>query len=390
MKGMSHRSPRKWRYSLIIIVLGILLLEGALHPIYFIKHLRDRKMPDEFYLSPYRGQKWAEGYFKEFAVAGGTMNYEPYYEWRRKEFEGRYINISSCGVRKTWNPPLQGRDNIKTVFCFGGSAMWGTGVRDDFTVASLLSKKLNSGGETNFHVTNYGESAYTLTQEIVYLTLLLKRGKTPDYVIFYDGVNDIYSAYQNGRPGLTQNLEKTRERLQDNPSSLSLIKRGIMGIIRERSMIYRASMRLRAIINKGKGIEGVTASDYGEEELRSLSEDIVSDYIKNTKLIDALSKAYGFQYILAWQPIFYVSTNLTPEEEEYGDWHDEQRIELFRLTYGMMGDKDMEHFHNLSRIFDSKDKTLFVDFCHLCEEGNDIIADKILYLFREELGLDKI
>ena len=37
------------------------------------------------------------------------------------------------------------------------------------------------------------------------LELELQRGNVPDVVIFYDGVNDVFSTFQNGASGLPQN-----------------------------------------------------------------------------------------------------------------------------------------------------------------------------------------
>lgn len=82
--------------------------------------------------------------------------------------------------------------------------MWGSGARDSFTIPSLLSQILSEHG-ISIHVVNYGESGFVSTQEVIALMLQLKKGNIPDVVMFYDGVNDTFSAFQHGIAGIPQN-----------------------------------------------------------------------------------------------------------------------------------------------------------------------------------------
>ncbi len=381
-------------YSALVPVIVVAVLETGLYSITFIKH-RFTDRPEVGPISynwlkhsPYEGAGWTEEYGKEHArISYGVnmTNYQPFYGWRRNGFKGRYINISKCGIRRTWNPPFKGDNEVKTVFCFGGSTVWGSGVRDEFTIPSLLSKKLNRSG--GYHVINYGEAAYTVTQEIILLMLQLKEGNIPDYVVFYDGVNDIYAAYQNGKAGLTQNLSQVRDKLMEDTFSLSLLKRGLSGMVKEKSMLYRVAMRINSIVRKDKGIKGLAASAYDEERLSQLAQEIAQDYEKSLRLVDHLSKSYGFEYLFFWQPVMYFSEVLTPEEMGYADWKDEQMVKLYRLVYDITEEKNLDRFYNLTKVLDSKDETLYIDFCHLCEEGNGIIADEIFKLLNREFEL---
>ncbi|MER3445854.1 MAG: hypothetical protein C4291_03015 [Candidatus Dadabacteria bacterium] len=79
---------------------------------------------------------------------------------------------------------------------FGGSTMWGTEARDDFTIPSILSKKLWRRG-IRCDIVNFSGSGYVSTQEVIALLIELQRGNIPNLVIFYDGINDTYSAYQH-------------------------------------------------------------------------------------------------------------------------------------------------------------------------------------------------
>src|SRR5262245_47091228 len=64
----------------------------------------------------------------------------------------------------------------------------GTGVRDEHTIASLFAQRFAQFGWSDFHVVNYGESAYVATQSLLTLLLELRAGNIPEIVIFYDGI----------------------------------------------------------------------------------------------------------------------------------------------------------------------------------------------------------
>src|SRR5262249_14963034 len=90
------------------------------------------------------------------------------------------------------------------VLVLGGSTVWGYFVCNNGTVPSLLARALARDGIGGYQVTNFGQPGYVSTQEVVALLSELHEGRIPDLVIFLDGINDTFSAYQNGRAGLDQ------------------------------------------------------------------------------------------------------------------------------------------------------------------------------------------
>ena len=87
---------------------------------------------------------------------------------------------------------------------FGGSTMWGTGGRDEGTIPAALARELRGHGIVP-EITNFGETGYVNTQEVLLLALQLQKGRVPDLVIFYDGINDTGSAFQLRRAGMPHN-----------------------------------------------------------------------------------------------------------------------------------------------------------------------------------------
>ena len=130
----------------------------------------ERPEDKKFLLSPYSGKRWAKDLFEE--TDSIQTSYDPFVGWRRRSFSGRYVNLDAEGIRKTWSPSNANSQEDKKIYIFGGSAIWGHGSRDDYTIPSHLAKMLEEDGY-KFSVYNYGELAYVFTQEVFYLALFL-------------------------------------------------------------------------------------------------------------------------------------------------------------------------------------------------------------------------
>lgn len=87
----------------------------------------------------------------------------------------------SCRAGSPIDTPLDG-----SVWMFGGSTTFGTGVNDCETIASALNEQ--AGGTT---FVNLGVESFTRNAEVERLVLLLRQGFRPKAVLFLDGLNDI-------------------------------------------------------------------------------------------------------------------------------------------------------------------------------------------------------
>ena len=199
-----------------ITLVGLLFLEVGLDIAFWVKDGivdgRGQGQVDPRSRADGYGQaEWVAEYFREYLGSYRT-HWEPYVYWRRVPFEGRYVNIDERGIRRTANAPHPGEGigESTRIFMFGGSTLWGTGARDDYTIPSYVSRELEAQG-FRVEVTNFGEAGYVSTQEVIALLRQLQEGNIPDLVVCYDGANDVYSTYQQGRGGRPQN-EFQRER----------------------------------------------------------------------------------------------------------------------------------------------------------------------------------
>jgi len=326
----------------------------------------------------YPERSWVAKYYQEFRASDGVV-WRPYVYWRRRPYQGRYINVDRNGLRRTTAPTTPGQASARTIriFMFGGSALWGTGARDDFTIPSILARELARNG-LQAEVTNFGESGYVSTQEVIALMLRLQKGDYPDLVIFYDGVNDTFSAYQQHVAGLPQNEfnRVTEFHLSTDPDRLRAMA------------LNDAAARLETVRLLG-GLLGQTLRTTGSgpspEVLNDLSLDnppgaagVAAAYFGNRELLQSLSSHFHFKCLLYWQPTIFQKTSLTRYEQmERGKARAFEQF--FRKAYATVrqdssGRRPDGAFRDLSLVFADVRQPMFVDWVHLGESGNEAIA----------------
>lgn len=317
----------------------------------------------------YKGAPWLEEYSKEF-IASYDTRWKSYVYYRRKPFKGNYINIDERGVRLTSPSSITAAEAAKTVkiFMFGGSTLWGWGARDQGTISSHLGRAL-AAQKIKAEITNYAEVGYVNTQELIELILQLQRGNVPDLAIFYDGVNDVYAAYQSGVAGIPQN--EWKRNLEYNISSrYNQLRRVFLLNLMDRFYLGRKLKEItgefQREIKKPANIEG-------------LEKEITTVYLNNIKIIEALSKAYGFTAIYYWQPVIYNKKNLSQREEKY--IYDDVMKSLYYNTYTIIKNNSSEfsryHFFDISDIFAESKEPLYIDYCHVDEDGNKVIGERM-------------
>lgn len=312
-----------------------------------------------------------------------TARWTSYLYFRRESFSGKLINIDSTGLRIT--PQFRDRATVRgqmpTVALLGGSTMWGTGVPDSATIPAALSRLIASNPDiSSMRVVNMGESGYVNTQSVIALELELRRGNVPDYVIFYDGINDVFSAYQNNEAGLPQNE-------QHRVMEFNLLQDG---------------RRLRELGVKTFWMKTVTAGFVTTIRnlitvtppapiVRShLPEEVVRLYRGNLEILDALSRHYGFRYRVYWQPVVFSKRDPSSYERTQIDKMAYVRSLYLDVYARVAADSAMRanpHFRNLSDIFDGAGP-VYLDFCHVSERGNGIIARRLYEDLQRGNGFD--
>jgi lysophospholipase L1-like esterase len=257
--------------------------------------------------------------------------------------------------------------------------MWGPWVRDDYTIASSLSRALYEKGYTDFHITNFGESGYVSTQEVIQLLLELKRGRRPQIVIFYDGVNDVFSAFQNKVPGIPLNENNRRKEFNCEQESnvIEWLARhsAVAGGLSSLNRKFRQS--LQSLSNPWSSAEDTTSSF--ETSTGSLANETVLNYLANIRVVCALSREYNFEPFFFWQPTVFSKDVVSSYEMEIRQSFPEDLAAFYVSAYSEITShvSTERHFYNLQKVFGYRHETIFLDYCHTTEQGNQMIAAAI-------------
>ena len=324
----------------------------------------------------YAGATWAPAYFDELAKSSATR-WTPFVYWRRVPFSGAFITVDSVGLRATSASSLRQAESgtRPKIYLFGGSTMWGTGARDAHTIPSELQRLLETEG-FDVDVVNLGESGYVSTQIVIELFLRLRRGERPSLVILYDGVNDTFSSFQNGVAGIPQNeSNRIAEFNLMQPERASERRMLVLLDFARNRAVVRLARRLVAPRSVATGDVAPAPVDL------TLARSTVAIYLENIRLARALGSQYGFELLAYWQPTILQKRHLTKYEES-----ERTKIAAYapfvESTYGFLRtstamDSASSFVTDVSDIFESVEEPLFIDWMHLSERGNALIAERL-------------
>jgi hypothetical protein len=105
---------------------------------------------------------WRKRYFAD--IQRIPYGYWPFTETRPKTFRSPYVNLTGWERKTSAAPAASSRR--PTLWMFGGSTTWGEGQRDDYTIASWLSRLAARGG-IPLDAHNYGQRGWTHFQEMI-------------------------------------------------------------------------------------------------------------------------------------------------------------------------------------------------------------------------------
>ena len=276
-----------------------------------------------------------------------------YVGWRGRPYQGEAVTVGEDGLRVT--PPLSSESAATPirVFTFGGSSMWGEGARDSETIPAYLQVLPSQPVE----VTNFAQRAWVSTQSLMELTLALQRGNVPDVVVFYDGYNEIFSAYATGRTGVPENFA---------------------GVSQESTVA--AAVRNTELSQLLTRWRPPTAPEIGSEEMALA---VVETYSETIRIVRALGDEYGFESRFYWQPqLFGDPKPLTAEETTLLDhpWLAPPVKELTLAVRPHIERLAQQHDDvvDLRDVFADVPERLYHDPCHVRGGGNRRIATAML------------
>ena len=324
---------------LVVINLVVFAILLAIAILLFNAIKADRSAPKAA-LPNYAGQPWAKEHFSELREL--HTRFSSFVEWRRELFSGETINIvGKYHERKTILPTDA---KPPEVFFFGGSTMWGTGVRDNDTIPSLYAAR------TGQIARNFGETAYSAHQGLEMLMWLLQDGERPDVVVFYDGVNDVAHKCRTISGSFSAAQEqKIRWRL-------SPWHRKISGSFLE---WFNETFR---------GIPAPRGSDCDTDPAKAAA--IAKGLVRDWDTAKTIAEAEGITFHAVLQPVaFFSKSNL-----DHLDLREDRRRQ-FAAVYPIVKEliADRPYISDFTEVLDDNE-IVYIDFCHLSPNGNERIA----------------
>lgn len=296
------------------------------------------------------------------------LAYSPFEAARVVPFSSPTVNINSDGLRVVKHAAVAA--NAPFVRFFGGSTMWGTGVDDAHTIPQLVQMQF-----PDMYVANYGQQGFVSRQNVAALLKIISSGGPLGTVIFYDGVNDVFIFCKERTTLSGHSLESLYRELVAN----YVATRG-----RPPSYTWNATLgSLYALIRGAPEKRTLDVADIPSDRCSSdpkAIEEIAERMWRNWLAAKALTESFGGKFIAILQPVSSVGNpdrEYLPPTPTWDAW--------YRKAYAALRAKISDATpwaHDLSKAYDNVGP-VYIDWAHVSERGNAIIADHISLLLRK-------
>ena len=295
-----------------------------------------------------------------------SVRWLPYAYWTVKPFEGEFINVDQQGIRHT--PLYADEESAARIVFFGGSTLWGEGARDAYTIPGQTAKLLADAGHPAI-VLNYGQTGYVSAQDLILFQAQLALGRAPTVAVFYQGFNDVYSAYRQRWSGIPY---EENQRVSDV----------------EAGRLLRSGQPMLRLPNGD-----ISEYDWGLVGKADASADAIADrWFANRRLAQALADEYNVRVLFVWQPALFAKQNLVgaearilaelKERPNAGlEMEQPDFVALYREVDSIVrqraASEGNEDVMILSDLFSDSERELFYDRVHITEIGNSLVAQAI-------------
>ena len=285
--------------------------------------------------------------------------YKSFIGWRPLKTNKKHITING----KYHTRKSEGEEINNSTWFFGGSTMWGTGVSDSYTIPSFFYKV--SGQK----VMNFGQLSWTSRQSLAQLITLLGDGLNPSIVIFYDGINDV-------NIGCRSEIKEVSVHAREN-----IIQKSI-----NNNLLFKISKDLKypidKLIQKFKNSRYTYDCDFNQYKANQIADHLINNWYTAYLILKA--KNINFYAIL--QPSLFTSeapydyfsrkekTLLINKRKQFNTVN---RIIVKKIASKCKQDKLFCNSIINGQEWIKTKSNIFLDFSHLNNEGNLIIARKM-------------
>ena len=288
--------------------------------------------------------------------------------------KGMYINIKN-NKRVTTDQPINYTNKI---FIFGGSTIFNSEVPDKFTIASFLQRLININYNKKYKVINYGVSGLLIEDQLRKIKQI--KFNENDIVILYDGINEIYQYLYRG--SFEKNIiSEDRERLE----KLNFFSRNYILFFDKYGGNY--SFLFRRFLNPY-----ASPKEYKYELKIKNLEAFNNNYYKNLIQIKNFSNINKIKYYHFLQPNLFQKKNKLNYEKELIDNQGltpkgtKNAFDFFiknKLYLDSFILESMINSKSLLNIFDNIEEPIYLDYMHINEVGNEIVAKEFYKTLKE-------
>ena len=315
--------------------------------------LKDRLSPRDPFQPAEPAQSAAaseEPWFDELSsdLGNARFNWRTTSEFLTQDVTSPTVNIID-GERRTWAPPACDCPRLN-VWIFGGSSVFGYWQRDGHTIASEIARAAWDDGIA-LDVSNFGQPAYTLWQDVGRLSeLLATKEELPDIVLFMDGANEFGVQVDRNKAGY--GTDESPASALDNPMRT----------------LFPQALGILNWLAPGQSNPDDKGPDahLNPEEVAGHA---VTRYRQSKKAATLLLDGAGSGYDFTWQPLYDGSAG-TGDIEFVGsaivdEWSTMRDTSVAALP------PDVTDY---SDLLSSEDALVFYDLMHLNERGARLVA----------------
>ncbi|MBX2963563.1 MAG: SGNH/GDSL hydrolase family protein [Cyclobacteriaceae bacterium] len=288
--------------------------------------------------------------------------YEPFTGWKTLPYSGKTLQIDQSGIRT--HKPYPATGDTKTVYFFGGSTMWGEGSDDQHTIPALVNQS-----KPDYETQNHAQLAYATRQELDALITLYSKNQKPDYVIFYDGVNE--SAFLcpteiNELPA-HRLVPMFRQKLYQSKKAYIKELLGKLFYENIQKVIYRYTYK--------PSLENTPYNCASNpEKARALAHIMM----RNWEIAHDLVAQHEGNFIAILQPAAFIGNPKTDHLKLDEQLRPEYEI-VYKEIRKLITERGYDWIYDFTDSFDLPDY-IYIDFCHVSPNGNEIIARRIASL----------
>ncbi len=262
-------------------------------------------------------------------------------------------------------PVIPKDSNEFRIFILGGSTVF----MGDPPVSSLLEEEFKKNGYQNVSVYNFGVVSSVSGMELARIIFQIL-DLDPDLIIMYNGGNDILHPLSwDPRPGYPFNfiVYESNPLLESDVRHYPALALFVYGSNIARSLFPNYFLK--------KFIQLYQVREKAQWGSKQWADEIAKIYVNNVVKAGRISRIFGADFIVFFQPLVYYKNMLSPEEKVFFDPNEKKLAVYVRdKIFSKIKEMSKDDIIDLSRIFENVSAQVFIDAIHIQQHKKNVVA----------------